>query len=64
MDQEQRSFYTVAEVAEMLQVSDRTVRNMIERGTLEATKIDPSATKSSYRIDRLSFESFLSRRNE
>jgi len=64
MSEEPKSFYSVNEVAEILQVSDRTVRNMIDSGTLSGAKIDPSKAKSTWRITRSSLESYLSRRDE
>ncbi len=41
--------YTTQEAALKLNVSERTVRNMIRRGSLEAIKLDPTV-KSVYRI--------------
>ena len=42
---------TVEEVSLRLGVSDRTVRNMILRGSLPgAYRLDPHSTKSPYRI--------------
>ena len=64
MDQEHKSFYTVSETAEILQVSDRTVRNMIDSGTLEGDKIDPSKERSTWRIKKASLDDYLSKRNE
>jgi len=40
---------TTSEAASLLKVDERTVRNMITRGSLYAEKIDPRA-KSVYRI--------------
>ena len=53
---------TTKEAAEALQVSPRTIRRMIERGTLNATKLDPYA-KSVYRISRADVEKILQARN-
>lgn len=46
---------TTAEAAERLKVSERTIRRMIERGTIAAHKLDPSA-KSVYRIPQAEVE--------
>jgi hypothetical protein len=43
---------TTAEAAQELHCSERTVRNMIKRGTLNARKLDPTA-KSIYYVSRV-----------
>ena len=53
---------TTEEAAEALQVSARTIRRMIERGSIEAIKLDPTA-KSVYRIPREAVERLLQERN-
>jgi excisionase family DNA binding protein len=40
---------TTSEAAELLGVTERTIRNMIERGSLNAYKMDPTS-KSVYKI--------------
>jgi len=51
-----REFYTIADVADMLQVEQITVRRMIRRGLLAAHRIG-----RAYRIRRVDIEDFLSR---
>jgi excisionase family DNA binding protein len=47
----QQFIYSVSDLAELLQVSTRTVRNLINRGRFpNAYRIDPLSVKSSYRI--------------
>ena len=46
--------YTIAEVSIMLKVSDRTVRNWIERGTLTAYKFG-----NSYRVSEEELNNFI-----
>jgi DNA binding domain, excisionase family len=43
---------TTEEAAEILDCSPRTIRNMIERGSIKArlVKVDPNAEKGAYRI--------------
>jgi len=44
-------FLTAEEVAERLGVTDRTVRNMVLRGSFpNAFKLDPTTPRSSWRI--------------
>jgi len=50
-------FMTVAEVAERLRVSERTVRQLIMRGELPAIKIG-----KEWRIARAELEAFLKKR--
>ena len=52
---------STTEAAEMLEVSKRTVINMIERGSINAYKIDPGA-KSVYRIPHSEIERILRER--
>lgn len=53
-------FYSVSELAELLNVTTRTVRNLIQRGRFPgAHRIDPGSEKSSYRIPRKDVEAFL-----
>ena len=54
---------TTEQAAEQLQVSPRTVRRMIDRGTLHAHKLDPSA-KSVYRIPMAEIQRILAERAE
>jgi len=49
------------EAAEILNVSERTIRNMIKRGSINAQKMDPNA-KSVYRISRADVEKILKER--
>lgn len=46
------------EAAQLLGCTARTVRNMIERGTIKATlkKIDPTVEKGVYRIPKSEIE--------
>lgn len=48
------TYYTVQEVAEKFKVSDRTVRNWIEEGKLEAFKFG-----REYRIPETSIQALL-----
>lgn len=50
--------YTTAQAAEKLGCTQRTVERMIERGTLKAAKLDPTA-KSVYLIPRSEIERLL-----
>jgi excisionase family DNA binding protein len=52
---------TTEEAAEQLQVSARTIRRMIERGSLDAQKLDPTA-KSVYRIPMAEIQRILGER--
>jgi excisionase family DNA binding protein len=52
---------STTEAAEMLNVSKRTIINMIERGSLHAQKLDPAA-KSVYRIPHSEIERILRER--
>jgi excisionase family DNA binding protein len=46
-------FFTVEQAAKELQVSDRTIRNLISRGRFpHAAKIDPQSPHSTWRIPR------------
>lgn len=47
-------FLTITEIAENLRVSDRTVRNWIEKGSLKAYRFG-----LSYRVTKESFEKFV-----
>jgi len=53
---------TTEQAAEELHVSARTIRRMIERGSIEAHKLDPQA-KSVYRIPRAEVDRLLQERN-
>lgn len=56
---------TTAEVSKILQVTTRTVRNLITAGHLQAYKLDPYSTKASqYRITQSSVDIFLAARND
>ena len=52
---------STTEAAEMLEVSKRTIINMIQRGSIHAQKLDPSA-KSVYRIPHTEIERILRER--
>jgi predicted DNA-binding transcriptional regulator AlpA len=53
----------VEQVAEMLSVTPRTVRNLIKRGRFPgAYKLDPESTKSTYQIPYNDVENYLLRR--
>lgn len=52
---------TTAEAAERLKVSERTIRRMIERGTIAAHKLDPGS-KSVYRIPAQAVDRLLQER--
>jgi DNA binding domain, excisionase family len=54
---------TTEQAAEQLQVSARTIRRMIERGSIDAQKLDPTA-KSVYRIPSTEIERILGERAE
>jgi excisionase family DNA binding protein len=50
---------TTEQAADMLQVTARTIRNLIKRGSLRARKVDPNA-KSVYRVSRQDVEKLRS----
>ena len=52
---------TTAEAAQKLQVSERTIRRMIIRGSISAHKMDP-ASKSVYRIPETEIDRILTER--
>lgn len=52
---------TTAEAAKKLKVDERTIRNMIQRGSIHAYKVDPTA-KSVYRIPQTEIERILAER--
>lgn len=54
--QQEKEFYTVYEVAEMLRVSDRTIRKHIDQGLLVARKVG-----HVYRIMREDLDDYLER---
>jgi len=56
-----RSGAPAQEVAQLLKISARTIRRMIERGSVNAYKIDSTA-KSVYRIPRAEVERLLAER--
>ena len=51
-----KEFYTIYEVAEMLRVSDRTIRKHIERGILRALKVG-----TVYRIMKEDLDDYFDR---
>jgi excisionase family DNA binding protein len=53
--------FSTQEAADKLGVSVRTIRNMIERGSLNAHKVDPT-TKSVYRIPMAEVQRLLGER--
>jgi excisionase family DNA binding protein len=53
--------FSTQEAADRLQVSVRTIRNMIERGSINAHKVDPTA-KSVYRIPAAEIDRILAER--
>jgi excisionase family DNA binding protein len=54
------NFLSVHQVAEILQVTPRTVRNLISRGRFPgAYKIDPESNRSPYRIPKEDLEVHL-----
>ena len=53
---------TTKEAAAKLKVSERTIRRMIQRGSIEAHKLDPTS-KSVYRIPAEAIERLLRARN-
>jgi excisionase family DNA binding protein len=53
------SFYTIKQVAQILQVDRKTVSNLIKRGRLPgARRIDPYSPRSTWRIPIESLEQF------
>ena len=56
-----RTDLTTAEAAQKLQVSERTIRRMIIRGSISAHKLDPTA-KSVYRIPQSEVDRLLQER--
>jgi len=54
---------TTEQAAEQLQVSARTIRRMIERGSINAQKLDPGS-KSVYRIPMAEIQRILGERTE
>jgi len=50
---------TVSEVANYLRLAERTIRDMIDRGDLQAMKIG-----KAYRIKRVDLENFIASRQE
>ncbi len=54
------NFYTVSETAKLLQVTPRTVHNLIERGHFPGSyKIDPSTKGSHVRIPKTEVEAYI-----
>jgi prophage regulatory protein len=53
-------YYTVAEVANMLRVSERQVRNWVERGELKVFRIG----RRGYRIAESELNAFIERRTQ
>ncbi len=49
-------FYTVEEVAKILRVNERTVRNLIEAGELRATRVG-----RQYRISEEALQEYIER---
>ena len=53
-------YLTTKEIADQLQVTERTVTNLIRRGYFPgARKIDPRRLNSPYRIPESEFKNFL-----
>ncbi len=52
-------YYTVNEVAQMLRVSERQVRNWVERGELKVFRIG----KRGYRISETDLNAFIAQRS-
>ena len=52
-------YMTVGEVAELLRVDEKTVRNWIRNGLLPAIRVG-----RQYRIERTEYESFVSARGK
>ena len=55
----ERDLMTVRQAADWLQVAERTVREMIDRGDIPAAKIG-----KAYRIERVDLENFIASRKE
>jgi excisionase family DNA binding protein len=56
----QEKMYTVQEVAQQLRVSERTVRNWVERGELRVFRIG----KRGYRISESDLQTFVDKRKQ
>lgn len=54
MKQEKLEFFTVFQIAELLQVHWQTVLTYIKKGKLKAVKLD-----KGYRISKTEFENFI-----
>ena len=52
-------YYTVIEVSQMLRVSERQVRNWVERGELKVFRIG----KRGYRISESALNEFIAKRS-
>ena len=64
MDMNFRDYYTVGEVATMLQITSRAVRKLVERGRFpNAYRIDPDSKASQIRIPKTDYAAFLGRRH-
>ncbi|OGH39045.1 MAG: hypothetical protein A2905_00400 [Candidatus Levybacteria bacterium RIFCSPLOWO2_01_FULL_36_10] len=59
MTTENNQFYTVEQVAELLQVHWQTILNYIKRGELEALKLG-----KGYRISKISLNIFISKHSK
>lgn len=57
---EPQKYYTVMEVAQMLRVSERQVRNWVERGELKVFRIG----KRGYRIAENDLNAFIAQRSK
>ncbi len=62
MQQKQKAYLTVSEIAALEDVSGEAVRLWIKAGDLEAYKINPNRRNSAFRIKREEYERFLSLR--
>ncbi|MEJ2708870.1 MAG: helix-turn-helix domain-containing protein [Anaerolineales bacterium] len=59
---EKTPFLSVDQVADILEVSNRTVLNLIHRGRFPgAHKIDPESIRSPYRIPKPDLESYIAK---
>lgn len=56
-------YLTTKQAARLLKCSERTIRNMIERGSIHAEKLDPNV-KSRYFIPRSEINSILKLRSK
>lgn len=54
MKEEEQTVYTLAEVAELLRVSERTIRRLVERGELTAAQVG-----ASWRFTRTDLNAYL-----